>query len=134
MLVLRRTPCTILHRALVPAGLKELTLRRRLPRQSDCSLLLQVSQERGTSRQPVEVTTHLVVHLLPRPYQIILSAVPRLLVPAEVESGWTYIILAFAGVAVNLVGVLFFMSDGGDGHEHHGGGFLHAHHHGHDHG
>lgn len=66
--------------------------------------------------------------------QIILNAIPRLLYPTEVESGWLYVMLAFGGVLVNLVGVLFFLSAGEDGHDHHGGGFLHAHNHSHDHG
>lgn len=67
------------------------------------------------------------------PLQVILNALPRLLVPTEVDSGWPFIFLAFCGVLVNLVGVVFFMASGGDGCDH-GGGFLHAHSHAHDHG
>ncbi|CAM9713434.1 unnamed protein product, partial [Scytosiphon promiscuus] len=65
---------------------------------------------------------------------IILSAIPRLFVPAEVTDGLPYIFLAFGGVLVNLVGVLFFLYCGEDTHGPHGGGFLTAHSHSHDHG
>ena len=66
--------------------------------------------------------------------QIVLHAIPRLLYPTEVASGWSFILLALGGVFVNLVGVLFFLTAGQDEHQHHGGGFLHAHSHSHDHG
>lgn len=67
--------------------------------------------------------------------QIVLNAIPRLFAPTKVDAGWPYIILAFSGVLVNLVGVLFFLADGSHGHDHlHAGGFLNAHNHGHDHG
>ncbi|CAM9384658.1 unnamed protein product [Ectocarpus sp. 8 AP-2014] len=67
---------------------------------------------------------------------IILSAIPRLVVPQEVTDGWLFISLAFGGVVVNLVGVLFFWFPGEDGQSHdtHCGGFLAAHSHSHDHG
>lgn len=54
--------------------------------------------------------------------------------PAEVKQGLPYIFLAFGGVCVNLVGVLFFMYAGEDAQCPHGGGFLAAHSHSHDHG
>eukprot|EP00752_Nemacystus_decipiens_P012010 g10648.t1 len=63
---------------------------------------------------------------------IVLSAIPRLFVPTEVKDGWGYIALAFGGVLVNLVGVLFFLYSGEDTHD--CGGFLTAHSHSHDHG
>ncbi|CAN0451642.1 unnamed protein product, partial [Laminaria digitata] len=66
--------------------------------------------------------------------QIILTALPRLVDPTQVTSGWLYISLAFGGILVNLVGVLFFLAAGDVGHDHHGGGFLTAHNHSHDHG
>ncbi|CAM9658957.1 unnamed protein product [Discosporangium mesarthrocarpum] len=67
---------------------------------------------------------------------VVLNAIPRLLIPMELEVGWGYVGLAFTGVIVNLVGVLFFLGAGDDPHDHlhHGGGFLHAHSHGHSHG
>lgn len=52
--------------------------------------------------------------------------------PTEVKDGWSYIALAFGGVLVNLVGVLFFLYSGEDAHD--CGGFLTAHSHSHDHG
>lgn len=56
--------------------------------------------------------------------------------PQEVTDGWLFISLAFGGVVVNLVGVLFFWFPGEDGQSHdtHCGGFLAAHSHSHDHG
>eukprot|EP00903_Cladosiphon_okamuranus_P007729 g7489.t1 len=63
---------------------------------------------------------------------IVLSAIPRLIVPTEVKDGWCYIALAFGGVLVNLVGVLFFLYSGEDAHD--CGSFLTAHNHSHDHG
>lgn len=67
--------------------------------------------------------------------QVVLSAVPRLITPTEIEADRLFIGLAFGGVFVNLAGVLFFLAAGGDGHDHfHAGGFLSAHSHSHDHG
>lgn len=64
-----------------------------------------------------------------------LTALPRLVAPTEVDAGWPYIILTCAGILVNLAGVLFFVLADGDEHDYmHPGGFLHAHSHGHDHG
>lgn len=49
----------------------------------------------------------LVVFLAP--LQIVLTAIPRLIAPTEVAAGPLYVLLAFAGVVINLVGVVFFL-------------------------
>ncbi|CAN0025780.1 unnamed protein product [Ectocarpus sp. 12 AP-2014] len=101
------------------------------------------NEDGGTDRLPFgykrsEVIGGLMnsVALIALSAYIILSAIPRLVVPQEVTDGWLYISLAFGGVVINLVGVLFFWFPGEDGQSHdtHCGGFLAAHSHSHDHG
>ncbi|CAM9223134.1 unnamed protein product [Ectocarpus sp. 12 AP-2014] len=101
------------------------------------------NEDGGTDRLPFgykrsEVIGGLMnsVALIALSAYIILSAIPRLIVPQEVTDGWLYISLAFGGVVINLVGVLFFWFPGEDGQSNdtHCGGFLAAHSHSHDHG